>query len=162
LNSGQAFVWMDRYLDAARDGPTYLRHEQVARAVVASLQRGVDLGHYELRAWVLMANHVHVLLLPAVPPSRLLRALKSASARDANRVLGRTGEAFWQAESYDHWARSERELEGIVAYIENNPVRAGLAVRAEDYAWSSAAERSASAGPGPGAADRGSAPQFPA
>jgi REP element-mobilizing transposase RayT len=87
-----------------------------------------------------MANHVHVLLLPAVSPSRLLRALKGATAREANRILGRTGETFWQGESYDHWARDEREVERIAAYIEENPVRAGLAARPEDYAWSSAAE----------------------
>ena len=144
-NSGKAFVWMDRYLDTAPDGPLYLRNEQIARAVVASLRRGVDLGHYQLRAWVLMANHVHVLLLPLVSPSRLLQSLKGASARAANRVLGRSGETFWQAESYDHWVPDEREIGRIVAYIENNPVRAGLAARPEDYVWSSAAERAASA-----------------
>jgi REP element-mobilizing transposase RayT len=84
---------MDRHLDAAH-GPTYLRQERIANAVVDSLRRGVELGHYRLRAWVLMANHVHVLLLPLVSPPRLLRALKGAMARAANRVLGRTGETF--------------------------------------------------------------------
>src|SRR5258706_5390153 len=85
-----------------------------------------------------MSNHVHVLLLPKISPSKLLQALKGATAREANRVLGRTGETFWQAESYDHWVRDESEWKRIVAYIENNPVRAGLVARAEDYAWSSA------------------------
>ena len=152
LSSGKAFVWMDRYLDTTRHGPMYLRQERLARIVRTSLWRGVQLGHYTLRAWVIMANHVHVLILPNVPPSRLLQSLKGATAREVNRVLGRTGERFWQAESYDHWVRDEGERERIAAYIENNPVKAGLVVRAEDYPWSSAGDRKAGAETSPGAA----------
>jgi REP element-mobilizing transposase RayT len=100
-----------------------------------------------------MANHVHALLLPLISPPRLLQSLKGATAREANRILGRTGETFWQAESYDHWVRDEREMERIAAYIENNPVQAGLAARPEDYAWSSARERGPSAETSLGAAD---------
>jgi hypothetical protein len=59
LSSGPAFVWMDRYLDAARSGPLYLAQEPIAHLVVVSLQRGVLLGHYELGAYAIMANHVH-------------------------------------------------------------------------------------------------------
>jgi putative transposase len=143
LRAGEAFVWMDRYLDTTRTGPLYLRREDIARIVATSLRPGVELGHYDLRAWVVMANHVHALLLPKVPAARLLGALKGCTAREANQVLGRTGQPFWQAESYDHWVRDEREFEKIVAYIENNPVKAGLVARAEDYSWSSAASPSA-------------------
>src|SRR5713226_1680660 len=100
-----------------------------------------------------MSNHVHVLLLPGVSPSRLLQSLKGATAREANRMLGRTGETFWQAESYDHWVRDAKERERIVAYIENNPVKAGLVKRAEDYCWSSASERERSAETSLGGAD---------
>ena len=131
---------MDRYLDTTRDGPMYLHRQEVAQIVVESLKRGVELGHYDLRAYVVMANHVHVLLLPKVAPGRLLQSLKGVTAREANRLLGRTGESFWQRESYDHWVRDTGELERIVAYIENNPVKAGLIARAEDYPWSSTTE----------------------
>jgi len=143
LTSGAAFVWMDRYLDTTRLGPIYLAQVSLAGIVVASLHRGALLGHYELGAYVVMSNHVHVLLLPKISPSRLLQSLKGATAREANRVLGRTGETFWQAESYDHWVRDEKEWERIAAYIENNPVKAGLVQRAEDFCWSSAGKRSA-------------------
>ncbi|MDQ6701490.1 MAG: hypothetical protein M3Z36_15020, partial [Acidobacteriota bacterium] len=54
-----------------------------------------------------------------------------------------TGQAFWQAESYDHFVRDEWEFKRIATYIENNPVRAGLVARAEDYAFSSALGMSA-------------------
>jgi len=90
---------MDRYLDAARCGPVYLAQEPIARIVAAGLRRGVALGQYEVGAYAIMANHVHVLLLPTVSPSRLLQSLKGATARQANLFLGRTGETFWQAES---------------------------------------------------------------
>jgi REP element-mobilizing transposase RayT len=131
---------MDRYLDTARHGPKYLAQEKIARVVIASLHRGVEMGHYELGAYVIMPNHVHVLLLPKISPSRLLQSLKGASARDANRILGRTGETFWQAESYDHWVRDEKEWRRIADYIENNPATAGLVSSAGDYTWSSAGE----------------------
>ncbi len=64
-------------------------------------------------------------------------ALEAAS----NRILSRTGETFWQAESYDHWVGDEKERTRIAAYIENNPVKAGLVTQAEDYKSSSAYER---------------------
>ena len=59
----------------------YLAQEPVASLMVASLRRGVLLGHYELGAYAIMANHVHVLLLPKVSPSRLLQSVKGATAR---------------------------------------------------------------------------------
>jgi len=130
----------------------YLAQEPIARLLVASLQRGVLLNHYELGAWAIMANHVHVLLLPRISPSRLLCSMKGATAREANRILGRTGEAFWQAESYDHWVRDESEWRKIANYIEDNPVKAGLVARAEDYLWSSAAQPDKSAETSLGAA----------
>ncbi len=54
-----------------------------------------------------------------------------------NRVRGETG-VYWQHETFDHWARDEAEMLRITYYIENNPVKAGLAATAEEYRWSSA------------------------
>jgi REP element-mobilizing transposase RayT len=109
----------------------------VAQLVLESLT-GEQLGHYELYAFVVMANHVHVLIHPHVDPSRLLKSLKGATAREANKLLGRTGESFWQKESHDHWVRDQAEFERIRLYIENNPVKAGLVKAPEQYPWSSA------------------------
>ena len=67
----------------------------------------------------------HVLLLPKIAASRLLESLKGATAREANRVLGRTGERFWQAESYDHWVRDDREFERIVSLYRKQPCEGG-------------------------------------
>jgi hypothetical protein len=101
-----------------------------------------------------MSNHVHLLLLPKIAPSRLLQSLKGVTAREANPILGRTGELFWHAESYDHWVRDDEEWKRIAAYIEDNPVKAGLVQRADLYRWSSAGAPAKSAGMSLGAADR--------
>ena len=138
LAGGQAFVWMDRRLDRASAGPMYLRQPAIAQLVMESIRKGEQLDHYELYAFVVMANHVHVLIHPHVDPSRLLKSLKGATAREANKLLGRTGEPFWQKESYDHWVRGHAEFERIRVYIENNPVKAGLVKAPEQYLWSSA------------------------
>lgn len=137
-SAGQAFVWMDRYLDVARTGPAWLRIPRIAHCTVRSIREGERLGFCKIRAFVVMANHVHVLLFPRITPSKLLQSMKGKSAREANRILGRTGEKFWQAESNDHWVRDSDELERVISYIENNPVKAGLAASAAEYRWSSA------------------------
>jgi putative transposase len=85
-----------------------------------------------------MSNHVHLLVLPREAPSRFLQTLKGYTAREANRLLERTGQPFWQSESFDHWVRDEKQGKRIKAYIENNPVKAGLVAEAKDYLWSSA------------------------
>jgi REP element-mobilizing transposase RayT len=69
---------------------------------------------------------------------RITRSIKSYSAREANAILGRTGEPFWQIESYDHWVRNSDQFEKIVQYIEFNPVKAGLVAHPEEWRWSSA------------------------
>jgi REP element-mobilizing transposase RayT len=97
---------------------------------------------YELQAWVVMPNHVHMLILPHVALSRITHWIKGRTAREANLLLGRTGEPFRQEESYDHWVRNENEFHRIVAYIEENPVSAGLTTTPEDWPWSSAARAS--------------------
>jgi putative transposase len=139
-SAGRAFLWMDQFLDTTRTGPSWLRMAPIAALVVDGIAFGQDaLGHYEVGAFVVMPNHVHLLVSPHIPVPKLTRRLKGYTARQANRMLGRTGEAFWQPESYDHWVRSEAEWGRIVRYIEHNPVVAGLAARPEGYPWSSAA-----------------------
>ncbi len=136
--AGKAFVWMDRYLDTTRTGPMFLSQPVIADMMVRVLTHGSETGLYDLRAFAVMANHVHILFLPQDEPSRILHWLKGTTARQANQVLNRTGKPFWQRESYDHWVRTQHELHRIAAYIENNPVKAGLSPEPSQYPWSSA------------------------
>jgi putative transposase len=69
-----------------------------------------------------------------------MHSLKSYTANRANELLGREG-PFWQDESYDHWVRDIDELERIVNYIRDNPVRASLCESARDWRFSSAFDR---------------------
>src|ERR1039458_1107820 len=141
-NSGKAFVWMDRYLDSARAGPLFLRQEAIARLLVESIRYNAEqLRYFDLQAFAIMPNHVHLLALPRVSPGRFMQTLKGYTARQANQLLQRAGQPFWQTESYDHSVRDLLEGQRIRAYIENNPVKAGLAAHAEEYPWSSANSR---------------------
>jgi type I restriction enzyme R subunit/putative DNA methylase len=96
------------------------------------------MNYLLLHAYVVMPNHVHALLEPRVALRRITGGIKGQSARDANRKLGRAGQPFWQDESFDHWVRNAAELERIRKYIEQNPVKAGLAKYAGQWRWSSA------------------------
>jgi REP element-mobilizing transposase RayT len=138
LTSGQAFLAVDRLLDLARSGPTFLKQPSIAQLVQTSLKQGVALAHYVLHSWVIMPNHIHLLLTPQVILAKLLCSLKATTAQQANRILARGGVPFWQHESYDHLVRDESEATRIISYIEGNPVKAGLASKPEDYPWSSA------------------------
>ena len=137
-SSGRAFVNYDRALDKAESGPLWLEDRRVAEAVLSALQEARRRKLFALRAYAVMANHVHVLLAPGAPLERITLQIKGASARAANLILGRTGEPFWQKESFDHWVRNAAEGQKIRQYIENNPVVAGLVTRPEDWPWSSA------------------------
>jgi REP element-mobilizing transposase RayT len=136
MTSGEAFLAMDRLLDMGRYGPVHLRRSEIAAVVRDSIQycAGTD---YDLHAWVIMPNHVHLLATPHTHVSSFLRRLKGFSSRAANRLIGHTGQRFWQDESYDRLVRTQKEFNNIERYILVNPVRAGLVSCIEDYPWSS-------------------------
>jgi hypothetical protein len=85
-----------------------------------------------------MPNHVHVLWTPLRSLPTLVRQVKGPSALAANRLLGNTGEPFWQSEYFDRQVRNEHEFAKIQRYIEWNPMKAGLVARPEEFPWSSA------------------------
>src|SRR6266851_8965512 len=145
-NYKKLFARIDATLDKATSGPLWLAKTEIASTVEnALLSKYATL--YKLWAYVIMANHIHFLLTPKsstgslFPVRVILQKVKGYTAREANRILGRTGTPFWQDESFDHWPRDDDEFMRIVAYIENNPVKAGLVTRPEDWKYSSAAER---------------------
>ncbi|MBZ5681273.1 MAG: transposase [Acidobacteriia bacterium] len=87
-----------------------------------------------------MPDHVHVICNPLsdengpISIPEITRTIKSESAHRINKTLGRAGHV-WQDESFDHVLRGDESLRKKVAYVLENPVRAGLAVSAEDYRW---------------------------
>ena len=139
---------MDAKLDKAEYGPRWLEEEAVARCVVQAIGRGeTALRQYIVHAFVVMPNYVHLLIEPRTSLARITNGLKGVSARDANRILARTGKHFWQDESFDHWVRNPGEFQRIRDYIVQNPVRAGLAQDPLGWEWSSARWFAERAGP---------------
>jgi len=134
---GAKFVAFDKVLDARATGPQWLIQPEVAHAVIGVLLTGQSKGFYDLGSWVVMPNHVHVLLCPQVELPRVVRGIKVASAKEANRLLGRTG-SFWGRDYSDRWVRDSAEEHRVVRYIENNPVKAGLCRDATAWPFSSA------------------------
>jgi REP element-mobilizing transposase RayT len=129
---------VERYLDRGA-GACHLRRPEIAEMVRDSL-RFCHERQYFLDDWVVMPNHVHLILWPRPDwtLSVILKSRKQFTATRANRILGRTGEPFWQPESFDHWIRNDAEKERFRRYIRLNTVKAGLCARPEDWRWSSA------------------------
>ena len=137
---------VERYLDRGV-GACHLKRPDVADMVAEALLHSHE-EEYLLDEWVVMPNHVHLILwpMPNHSVSDILRSRKRHTARQANLILGRTGESFWQHESYDHWIRNDEEKSRIRRYIRHNPVKAGLCQSPEEWRWSSAHVRKATAG----------------
>jgi valyl-tRNA synthetase len=118
---------IDAWLDAG-SGSCVLKDERAAKVVADALIH-FDGERYDLGAWVVMPNHVHVVVTPrdGHPIGDILHSWKSFTAHKINELLGRTGR-FWQHESYDHIVRNDRALYEIQEYIDRNPEKAGIEV----------------------------------
>jgi len=129
---------VERYLDRGV-GECHLRRSEIADMIAEAL-RHFHNEQYLLDDWVVMPNHVHVILwpMPNFTLSEILKSRKRHTAREANLFLRRTGKTFWQRESYDHWIRNDDEKARIRRYIRMNPVNAQLCQAPEDWRWSSA------------------------
>ena len=128
---------IEKYLNAGY-GACYLRDPSIARLVQNALLY-FDGVRYHAIAWVVMPNHVHVLIetVEGYPLHQILHSWKSFTAKKANQILGRSGR-FWFPEYFDRYVRDERHLSDSVRYIHWNPVKAGLVESPEDWPFSSA------------------------
>jgi REP element-mobilizing transposase RayT len=130
------FKKYDLLLDNAKSGPTWLQKKSVATVVQEALHF-YDNKAYDLYAYCVMPNHVHVVfkhlgvneemneLNDVYPITKILHSIKSYTALECNKILARTS-AFWQSESYDRVIRDQDELENTIRYTLTNPVKTGL------------------------------------
>jgi REP element-mobilizing transposase RayT len=116
-------------------GACVLREPQCARIVESALHH-FDGKRYRLLAWVVMPNHVHLLIeqMAGWPLERLIHSWKSFTAKEINRARGTSG-SVWARDYYDRFVRDGAHFENALAYIRNNPVKAGLVGRSEDWPW---------------------------
>lgn len=122
-------------------GECHLRNSEIAKLVLKAL-KFFHGQRYDLKAWCIMPNHVHVLIHThaGFPLGKIVQSWKSRSAKQANALLARKGE-FWAADYFDRYIRDGEHYAKALNYIHANPVKAGLCIKAEDWPWSSAAPR---------------------
>ena len=105
-------------------GECWMKNPEIAEIVANAIKHFAG-ERYELGAWCVMPNHVHMIIKPlgdhTLPD--ILQSIKRHSAFEANQKLGRSG-AFWQKESYDHLIRDEEDFWNQKDYIERNPAAA--------------------------------------
>ena len=118
-------LFSERYEDLlhAGSGACVLRDPHLAGIVHRAL-RHFEGQRYLLDEYVIMPNHIHVLIkpLPGHGLVSILHSWKSFTAKWINRHLGTTGQ-LWQHESYDHIVRSQAALDAIRRYIRANPTK---------------------------------------
>ena len=115
----------EKLLDACH-GDCVLRNPQLANIVAASLKH-FNGTRYLLTDFVIMPNHVHLLVM--FPDSEMMlsqcESWKRFTAGQVNKQLGRTGR-FWQTDCFDHLVRSNAQFESLRRYIKDNPSKAKL------------------------------------
>jgi REP element-mobilizing transposase RayT len=129
-------VKLERYLDLGR-GECWLNQPSIAELAEEALRHS-NGQHYELLAWVIMPNHIHVLFrVWNLPMSQVIKSWKTHIALEANKVLCRHG-PFWERDYWDTYMRDEDQLLTARRYIEQNPVKAKLVLQSSHWPWSGA------------------------
>jgi len=127
---------LEEYLD--------LGHGACELAIPAIAQRMENILLFDdnrrcrLLAWVIMPNHVHVLVeIWTTPLGKLVQCWKKLVTDFVNARLHRTGQ-WWQEDYFDRYMRDDAHFQKTVHYIEWNPVKAGLVKEPKEWPWSSA------------------------
>jgi putative DNA methylase len=122
-------------------GACHLRNPAVAEMVEGALLH-FHGERYQMLAWVVMPNHVHAMFEPLKgwSLSAILHTWKSFTSHRANQILRRSG-AFWHPDYFDRFIRDEDHFRRALVYIEDNPVKAGLCARPENWPYGSARRR---------------------
>ena len=116
---------VEKYLDSGY-GACWLQRDAIADIVANALQY-FNGERYQLSAWCIMPNHVHIVAQPLAGQElhTIMRSWKTFTARECNTMLHRNG-TFWQREYFDHLIRSSDDLERCIDYVWKNPEEAGL------------------------------------
>ena len=130
----------DAVLDTINSGPFYFKDKSIMDIVKNELHR-FDPEFYDLIAYSVMSNHVHILIDTSIQLTDvnteedlmesytsldvIMKRIKGPSGKYANKLLGKEGR-FWEKESYDMYIRNEKMLNNVISYILQNPVKAGM------------------------------------
>jgi REP element-mobilizing transposase RayT len=136
-DSAQSRRMIDAALDGGQSGNLF-KDPQFADLMQIGL-RYFDGDRYDLQAWCIMPNHVHVLLVtaPNVLLGQIVKTWKSQATRLINAKTISSGPIFAR-DYFDRYIRNSLQMNRAIAYIEHNPIKAGLCQTREDWLWSSA------------------------
>jgi REP element-mobilizing transposase RayT len=128
---------IEKYIDQGY-GEAFMKIHRVAEMVQKDLLY-YDGQSYRLSSWVVMPNHIHFLVtrFDAIELADIMQSFKSLTSHKANRTLRRKGQ-FWMEDYFDRYIRNAEHFMKTVRYIENNPVKARLCKKPEDWPFSSA------------------------
>lgn len=124
-------------------GNCWLARPDIAQIVIENWQHFHN-KNYSIIAYVVMPNHVHILIRVFSDQliSHVVHKWKSYTAKQILTTLNTSGEIaqtpIWQAEYWDRYSRHQNHLDAAINYIHQNPVKAGLVKNAEDWPWSTA------------------------
>jgi putative transposase len=132
------FQWYDLLIAKSNETPKLLTNPELASYISEALHYHNNV-RYELIAYCIMSNHVHVVIFPMLntdndifPLSRITYSWKRYSATKINKSMKLEGN-LWQKESYDHIIKDENGLYRVIEYVINNPVEAGLVEHWKDW-----------------------------
>ncbi|MCB0556369.1 MAG: transposase [Phaeodactylibacter sp.] len=129
------FNRFDDFLDSNLNEPHWLRQPALAQLNADSIHFNAN-RYFKLWAFCIMSNHIHLLLtMEQKAPIRwkVMQDMKKYTGREGNKLIGKKGQ-FLEKESYDHLVRDGR-FNRILAYILDNPVKAGLVKHWQDWPW---------------------------
>jgi putative transposase len=131
---------IDRALDQSQTGKIF-NDVACANVMVHGLRHFCGT-RYDLLAWCVMPNHIHIVVLiyPDHNLGQVVRSWKTFVTSEINRLQKSSGPIFAK-DYFDRFMRDGIQTERAIAYVENNPVAAGLCIEPQNWAWSSAFER---------------------
>jgi REP element-mobilizing transposase RayT len=130
------YAEMERWLDRA-EYTAYLQHPRVAQILIDAI-RFRQGKTWNVLEYVVMPSHLHLFLELLVEDLKTsLERFKRWTGHQAAKLLELEGKRFWQDEWFDHWSRSDEQDERIIEYIRQNPVKAKLVERHQDWPYGS-------------------------
>ncbi len=145
MNGQDRFFALEKAIDESRGDCVLSEHGNAV--IIRDALEYFDGARYLLLAWVIMPNHVHAMIeqVEGHPLGRVVHSWKSRTANLINARSSKKGR-LWAPDYFDRFVRDERHFENARYYIENNPVKAWLVGRPEDWPYSSATRGNDNAG----------------
>ena len=134
------FKKIERILDSINnEDHAFLTRDDIAPIIMDSFDFIESKYCWRFPSMVIMPNHVHCLGIAdkdgePISLVKVFALLKSFTGRKINKILNRDGRV-WVDENFDHWCRSPQQEEDTICYIANNPVKAGLVEKIDDWKW---------------------------